>query len=336
MRKLWTVLRRLGVAVLVVLAAVVVYGRVGLVLDTAPSESEMVTVRGHRMHLRCAGSGSPTFLLDAGLGGWSVHWYRVQPLLAKYGYVCAFDRPGLGWSDDIRAPHDAAAAADELSALVAAARIQTPFVYVGHSLGANFAEVYAAKHPRDVAALVLLDPGDPKDLLEDFHGSRADAMSAAECGITCALASAAGELGFTRIMSLTAGRHSFSGNERAEYRAAIARPGTLRAMSAEYGALPKTAYQVLDVKSFGTIPVLVLSSTAFRPPEGKETATDVIVWRRGYLTYLSSLAAKSSRGEGPAPIVDSDHVSMVLGERQAARAAELIGAFSRRIGPAGR
>ena len=55
----------------------------------------MYLVHGYRMHMDCMGSGSPTLILDAGLGNDSLIWGGVQPVLAKNTRVCAYDRAGF-------------------------------------------------------------------------------------------------------------------------------------------------------------------------------------------------------------------------------------------------
>ena len=92
-----------------------------------------------------------------------------RSLVAKNGRVCAFDRPGFGASAYIAHAFDGVTAADELHALLPAAGIARPFVYVGHSLGGNFAQIYAARYPHDVEALILIEPGYPRDLLGQIH-----------------------------------------------------------------------------------------------------------------------------------------------------------------------
>src|SRR6476619_3170065 len=53
---------------------------------------------GRTINLICLGSGSPTVLLTAGLGSWSVVWRWVQPTLARSTRVCAWDPAGFGFS----------------------------------------------------------------------------------------------------------------------------------------------------------------------------------------------------------------------------------------------
>jgi len=322
-------LKWIGLSLLLLLCAGAVYEQIGLAIDKelAPPPSEMIRIGNRSVRMVCMGEGPRTFLLDGGLSAWSVFWWRIQPLLAEAGRACAFDRAGMGWSDASSTGYDGVAAADELAALVRAAKISTPFIYVGHSLGANYAQIYYGKRPQDVSALVLMEPGDPKDLLEDFHGTRAEAMSAQDCGATCYAAAAAGFLGVGRLVALTAPGHSFAGRTRQEYRAGLARPSYPMAVAATLSAIPKTAFENLDVTSFQDTPVLAFYSSAPREPEGKETVEDVKKWHEGYLRYLGSLVAKSSRGSGPVEVPNSTHVTMVLGEPQAAAVSQAIIAF---------
>jgi len=310
------------------------FQQIGLLLDAkvAPPAGDMAHVANRSVHLACRGHGPRTFLLDAGAGAGVFEWYRLQPLLAESGRVCAFDRAGLGWSDRVQGDQDGIAAADQLAALVKAAHIATPFVYVGHSLGANFAEVYQSRYPRDVAALVLLEPGVPADLLEDFHGSRKEAFAANACDASCYLAGAATAIGLVRLATLSAGTKSLDERTRPIYRASAARPANMMTTIASLNATPKTAYECLDIHSFGSTPVLVFASSATREPEGHETADDVRRWQAGQRAYLAGLSAKSSRGGGLVIVPDATHSSMVLGERQAAFVAKTMLAFLTRVG----
>src|SRR5918997_205298 len=43
---------------------------------------KLIDIGTHRLHLYCAGKGSPTVILDAGLGGSSLEWWTVQQKLA--------------------------------------------------------------------------------------------------------------------------------------------------------------------------------------------------------------------------------------------------------------
>ena len=84
-----------GSAVLVLGAAVehVMRWRVAREL---PPTGRLVEVDGRRLHLNCAGVGSPTVILEAGLGvAASLSWAPVQNEIARFTRVCSYDRAGL-------------------------------------------------------------------------------------------------------------------------------------------------------------------------------------------------------------------------------------------------
>jgi pimeloyl-ACP methyl ester carboxylesterase len=119
-----------------------------------PPPGQFVQVGSARMHYICAGSGEPTLVLAAGVGGGALDWSEVMPALAQEHRVCAFDRLGQDWSDPAPQPREFASAADELHAALEQLEITKP-VLVGHSLGGALAQLYAARYP--VAGLVLVD-----------------------------------------------------------------------------------------------------------------------------------------------------------------------------------
>lgn len=119
-----------------------------------PPPGHFAQVGSARMHYICAGSGEPTLVLAAGIGGGALDWSQVMPGLARKQRVCAFDRLGQDWSDPAPRPREFGTAADELHAALESLGIVEP-VLVGHSLGGALAQLYAARYP--VAGLVLVD-----------------------------------------------------------------------------------------------------------------------------------------------------------------------------------
>jgi pimeloyl-ACP methyl ester carboxylesterase len=120
------------------------------------------SVNGHLLHLDCTGSGSPTVVLENGLGLSSPAWALITEGVGTQTRVCAYDRAGQGWSEDPTQPQDGRAVAADLHALLAAAGEGGPFVLAGHSAGGAYAMTYAATYPDDVAGLVLLDSMSPR------------------------------------------------------------------------------------------------------------------------------------------------------------------------------
>lgn len=121
-----------------------------------------VAVEGaRRLHIRCGGTGTPTVVLNAGLGGDADSWRAVQHRIARFTRVCSWDRPGFGTSDESGAPLDAAYTTSQLEKLLSAAGVRPPYVIVGHSYGGFEAVLFAHRNKNTTRALVLLDPSYP-------------------------------------------------------------------------------------------------------------------------------------------------------------------------------
>ena len=119
-------------------------------------------VDNHRMHMNCTGSGSPSVILDAGLGGFSLEWMFVQESLSAQTRVCAYDRAGYGWSEPGPSPRATDQIVEELYDLLTAAGIPSPYVLVGHSFGGYNVLYFAKVHPQLTAGIVLVDASHPE------------------------------------------------------------------------------------------------------------------------------------------------------------------------------
>jgi pimeloyl-ACP methyl ester carboxylesterase len=119
----------------------------------------LVNVGGHRLNIRCTGSGTPTVVLEPGLGESAAAIAKwIAPEVARTTRVCVYDRAGHGRSDI--AP-DADAARD-LHVLLERAHVPGPYVLAGHSLGGMFVLSYAHRYPSQVGGVVLLDSMHPR------------------------------------------------------------------------------------------------------------------------------------------------------------------------------
>ena len=156
----------IGLVGLVVLLGVVgaVYESVAEAADARayPAPGRMVDVGGYRLHVNCLGTGSPTVVIDSGLGDWSASWRSwVQPEAAKATRVCTYDRAGIGYSEPGPLPRTAAHFAQELHTLLQHADIPGPYVLVGHSAGGLTVRVFADAYPAEVVGVVLIDSMSP-------------------------------------------------------------------------------------------------------------------------------------------------------------------------------
>jgi pimeloyl-ACP methyl ester carboxylesterase len=152
----------LAVAGAVILAAAYLVETVRMHrLASYPPPGAIYKLDNYAAHLNCTGAGSPTILLEAGLGDDFLSWRRVQPQLSTLTRVCSYDRAGYGWSAPRPGPRDTDHIVRELHALLTQAQIQGPLVLMGHSAGGLFIRKYAATYPEGIVALVFVDASTP-------------------------------------------------------------------------------------------------------------------------------------------------------------------------------
>jgi pimeloyl-ACP methyl ester carboxylesterase len=167
-----------------------------------PPPGRLVDVGGFRLHLNCAGSGRPTVVLDAALGGSSVSWALVQPEVARFTRVCSYDRAGFGWSDAGPMPRTAGQVAGELRALLERAGEAPPYILVGHSFGGLVVRIFASRYPDDVAGIVLVDTAHAEDWASPAPKERAKIDRGVRL---CRQGSRAARLGLARVVGLLVG-----------------------------------------------------------------------------------------------------------------------------------
>lgn len=253
---------------------------------------------GRNLHLKCAGEGHPTVILDAGLGLDSSVWMRVQPALAAITRTCAYDRAGYGQSDPGPLPRDTAGRTSDLVALLDATAEQSPFILVGHSAAELPARLVAAMRPDSVAGLVLVDPGADLEVLRAPGPGWAAAHDAGQsAALTCIRATAAGEMRPGNAIYALCGSPPM-GSRMASREMAAA---VLSENDPELGGGPQ------GPASLGDIPLIVLTAAnKFGENEGAalgETQPLRQVWTEAG----ARIAGSSSRGEQRL-VPDASHV----------------------------
>ena len=124
---------------------------------TAPKDIAAATIDGRPIAYRVMGSGAPAIVMISGLGDGMASFDEVAPEIAKVTTVIVYDRAGYGASAPREGAADAVAFERDLSGLLAQSGVSAPYILVGHSIGGTYAEYFAAKHPDQVAGLVLED-----------------------------------------------------------------------------------------------------------------------------------------------------------------------------------
>jgi pimeloyl-ACP methyl ester carboxylesterase len=224
----------------------------------------MVDVGGYRLHLLSLGedTGTPTVVLEAGTMAFSSYWAWVQPELAKFARVVAYDRAGLGWSDPGPTPRDAQRITTELHTALHNAGIEAPYVLVAHSQGGLYAPVFAGQKPDEVVGLVLVEPEHPDSFTQGEKAQAAKRSSEFVGRFGPILA----RLGLSRLMvrplltDLDGLLPQLPERQLAEVMAFFPTVKTVDANSGEVAAWDESTFpQVRNVASLGSIPIIVLS-----------------------------------------------------------------------------
>lgn len=229
-----------------------------------PRRGEMIDVGGRRMRLVCMGphnSGKPTIVLEAGAFGFAADFGTVQDELTAKGLRnCAYDRAGMGYSDPSPAPRDGVAIASDLEKLLAAARIEPPYVLVGHSMAGLRLREFAGRNPDKVAGVVLVDATTPEALqdpgVRDFVGHFATASRWAGIGASAGV--------FTPLMGTSmANKIGLTGEAEREKRRFFANGRHNRTAAAEVALWAQASQQAAATPPFAPdIPVAVVTAGA--------------------------------------------------------------------------
>ena len=219
-----------------------------------PMQGQLVSVDGRKMHIDCTGQGSPTVILDSGLGDTYLSWQKVQPEIARFVHVCSYDRAGLGYSDSSPRPRTSRVIAQELHELLQAAHIAPPYILVGHSMGGYDVRVYAGLYRGEVAGMVLVDASHPDQ--ENRLPSELKSMEGT-WNREATFLEYATPFGIPRLLGLC--------DDDVAVRAAECNWHTEREKKAEMKTFSQSAAEAGAVTSLGDIPLVVLSHDPDKP-----------------------------------------------------------------------
>jgi pimeloyl-ACP methyl ester carboxylesterase len=232
---------------------------------------QLVDVGGYRLHLYCAGSGTPTVVLESGLGETGAYWGWISTALALETRVCAYDRAGRGWGDSAPVPQDGMAVATDLYALLERARVPGPFVMVGQSSGAEYVRIFAGRYPEHVAGMVLLD-GQPA---EAFEGLPSYPAFYSGFRRVSALLPSLARLGVGRLV-FHAGFASLPPPARDMQRLHYSSARQYRSLRDELAELPTSLAQARSLQSLGHRPLVVVTAARDAQAGSSQAIRDVV------------------------------------------------------------
>ena len=221
-----------------------------------PMSGQMIDVGGHRLHLQCTGSGSPTVVLQPGGGDMSSAMGWIAPAVAAHTRVCVYDSAGRGWSEASDVTQDGAQMMTDLHTLLHSGGVPGPYVLAGHSFGGLYVRIFAAQYPDEVAGMVLIDS----------TGAHLPASTSAQSwgpddilARGSVLASTSARLGVGRLFGL-AGYGSLPPQSADEVRAKIATSTSLRSTIDEFLQATASEHEAAALTDFGDKPLVVLTA----------------------------------------------------------------------------
>ena len=285
------------------------YATVGAAADARayPMSGQLIDVGGHRLHLNCTGSGSPTVVLQPGGGDMASSMGWIAPAVAQHTRVCVYDRAGRAWSEPADNPQDGYQVATDLHTLLRSAHVPGPYVLAGHSFGGQYVLAYTARYPDDVAAMVLIDatntPSSPKP------GATADGGTGSHGVIRriSTLVSISARLGLARLYARTA-YGDLPPQSRDEVRAQIAKASNLGSSIEEFAMGGTFAEQAATLQSFGGKPLVVLTA-GIGSDASHQAAQD----------HLATLSTNSAHH-----VIEAVHEELMTNQRAAAETTQGI------------
>jgi len=212
-------------------------------------------------------------VIEAGLGDWSTGWGFVQQEVAKSTRVCTYDRAGWGWSDTGPLPRDAAQFAKELHTLLQNANIPGPYVIAGHSLGGLDVRVFVNEYASEVAGVVLIDSMTPRQ----FNQSQIAAQSQTDAqSQSFSISATLARFGIVRLLGRPLGIMPSGAPDEKAYFSRMVRTQSAQTLTNESQGMPAAGAEAFAVKTFGDLPLIVLTAKLTNIPGWQEWQTELL------------------------------------------------------------
>ena len=269
-----------------------------------PPPGQLVDVGGHRLHLHCTGSGSPTVVLEPGGGGSSSDMGLDCPRgRAGHQSLCLrprwprLERPRRRAS---RRCHDRRGTAH-----AAPTRPRSRAVCAGRPLVRGlYVQIFAARFPDDVAGLVLLDSTAPQP--GPAQPSNTDPFNVV--GRVAALSAASAHLGAGRLLNPFS-YTTLPPRSRDEARATSSTAKHLASTIEEYAGASTAIHQASALTSLHGKPLIVLTADEGNTDDEWQSKQD----------HMATLSTNSLHRHASAT-----HASLLADEADAAVASEAI------------
>jgi pimeloyl-ACP methyl ester carboxylesterase len=284
---------------------------------------QMVDIGGFRLHALVSGQGTPTVVLEPGLGGFGQMFTHIQEAVAAFTRVVAYDRAGMGWSDDSPNPRTPANLAGELQALLGRLDLQPRYILVGHSFGGLLVRFYAGFHPEKVAGVVLVDSSDVQQY--DTFPNMDKVISQAALGV--GLQKFAARLGLAKLLTrLSLGKSAkvLSQTDLDLFTTVASRPKHQESMLSEFAY--HRAYfgpQSEAPRTLGDTPLVIVTAKNSVSGRGKFGGMTIDQLNEKHQKWQKDLTLLSSQGEQRV-IAGATHLSILTRPEYTAQVVDAI------------
>ena len=242
-----------------------------------------IQIGSHQMHYYRVGSGSPTIVLDVGIGETYRDWLPFLEKIANKTQIFCYDRSGYGQSEMGTLPRDSKTEADELKALLEKANIKGPYILVGHSLGALNLQIFASRNKSEIAGILLIDPPP----LDWILGKGFPKMTELAEQTT---------RNFESLFENIRNSENESDRQKADF---------FKTLASEHREMfSNSGKQGAAITSFGDIPLIVIASGKANPQMGE----DAEKFQRFWNDQCEKLSLKSKNGKYVLAAESSHHI----------------------------
>lgn len=138
------------------LFALVSFALLLLLSSTVSAQTMMYPKTGQRFAV--LGKGEPTVVILYGLASSMQEWMPTARRLAAQTRVFVYERRGYGRAPIVGSARGSKVIVEELDEMLEDLNLEGPYVFVGHSLGAIYAQAFARTFPEETAGILLVDP----------------------------------------------------------------------------------------------------------------------------------------------------------------------------------
>lgn len=119
---------------------------------------KLADIGHHRVEYVTDGDGQPVVVLISGYGVDMDRAWPIYDAASKLSTVFAYNRVGYGASSKSNESQSGTNVVKYLRSVLKSVDLRSPYILIGHSIGAHYANLFARQFPAEVCGVILIDP----------------------------------------------------------------------------------------------------------------------------------------------------------------------------------